>query len=174
MIKGILRFAMLGWLDRTGGAAFGTVKGAILLSGLVWLFILLPTGDIVSDLEQESKSFPVVRSVVPSLYQVFKVVLPASGTFMDQVREYIPVDNASEELTKLSKRALEQRIEEKIGQDLDSAIFDYLSRDDLITLLKNPELLEQLREQLQESNSDAQIALEKKSSQLEAYIPDLH
>lgn len=174
MIKGILRFAMLGWLDRTGGAAFGTVKGAILLSALVWLFILLPTGNIVSDLEQESKSFPAVRSVVPSLYQLFKVVLPAGGTFMDQVREYIPVDKASEELTKLSKRALEQRIEEEIGRDLDSELFEYLSRDDLITLLKNPELLNQLREQLQENNSDTQITLEKKSSQLEAYIPDLY
>lgn len=173
MIKGILRFAMLGWLDRTGGAAFGTVKGAILLSALVWLFILLPTGEIVSELEDESKSFPVVRSVVPSLYQVFKAVLPASGTFMDQVRGYIPLEEASEELTKLSKRALEQRVEEKLGLDLDSEVFDYLSRDDLITLLKNPELLERLREQLQERESETQIALDTKSSQLEAHIPDL-
>ena len=102
------------------------------------------------------------------------MVLPARGTFMDQVREYIPVDKASEELTKLSKRVLEQRIEEEIGQDLDSEIFEYLSRDDLITLLKNPELLEQLREQLQDNSSDTQIALEKKRSDLEAHIPDLY
>jgi membrane protein required for colicin V production len=65
VIKYVLRIVFLGWLDRLGGAAFGVVKGVLIVSVIfLVLTAFLPKG---TPLIRDSMSAPYVSMVSEKL-----------------------------------------------------------------------------------------------------------
>jgi len=60
----------LGWLNRLLGGSLGAVKGAIILSLVLWGLSLLPIEETTQQFRQNSKLYAPLEAVVPYLFGV--------------------------------------------------------------------------------------------------------
>ena len=70
-LKGVLKFAMLGWLDKLLGAVFGLAKGALILGLLIMAFNAVNTK--VPMVKEETLSGSVLY---PAMLQITDTVFP--------------------------------------------------------------------------------------------------
>ena len=89
ILKGIFKFAMLGWLDKAGGGAFGAAKGALLISALIWLLLFLPVQSYTNDLRDNSMTFGFLENFAPKVYDGMMRVIPGSVTFQEKIDGFI-------------------------------------------------------------------------------------
>jgi membrane protein required for colicin V production len=69
-----LKFAMLGWLNRLLGGLFGSVKGILILSILVFLISFVPFSTQFIEMigTDQSILFPLLKALGPELYEHIK------------------------------------------------------------------------------------------------------
>jgi membrane protein required for colicin V production len=97
--------AQLGWLEKLGGAGFGFLKGATIVSLLLLFISVVPFGtQLVSGLPQSKLNEPV-RSFAPSLFNLIMEVVPQSKTFYMECKESLEKLSATE-LAKDTKSLL--------------------------------------------------------------------
>ncbi|MBL7075479.1 CvpA family protein [candidate division KSB1 bacterium] len=53
-VQKILRFALLGWLDRLGGALFGLGKGGLVIAVLILIWAVTPYGPLLAEVGEKS------------------------------------------------------------------------------------------------------------------------
>ncbi len=58
----------LGWLNRLLGGAVGAIKGAVILSLILWGISLLPVETYTKQMRQHSKLYTPIESIVPHLF----------------------------------------------------------------------------------------------------------
>lgn len=84
-----LRLVLLGWIDRVGGLLFGFLKGALLISALLWVFALFPQTDSVKKIQDDSRLLPLVKPTLPLLYDGIVYVFPAAESFSEKMDDTI-------------------------------------------------------------------------------------
>ncbi|MBN1885221.1 MAG: CvpA family protein [Candidatus Krumholzibacteriota bacterium] len=82
LLQKIARISMLGWLDRTGGALLGAVKGLLLASLLLVVLLDLPL-PLPDDFRSEIEADPVVQVVHPVLPVLFDAVMSRTPARID-------------------------------------------------------------------------------------------
>ena len=86
-LRKLIRWTLLGWLDRGGGAMFGVFKGALVTSLLILLISLIPVSRGIENEEDNSLLFLPVRSVAPAVFNFIKHSFPKTKNFYDEVKE---------------------------------------------------------------------------------------
>jgi len=84
-----LKLVLLGWVDRVGGLLFGFLKGALLVSALLWVFALFPQTDSVQKIQDDSQLSPWVKPTLPLLYDGIVKVFPAAESFSEKMDDTI-------------------------------------------------------------------------------------
>ncbi len=97
-ISKVLRFSIIGWLDRAGGATLGVAFGAVLVScALVGLVAAPIDDDFKTEIREHPVAGPLLR-VAPAVYDVVRQVWDGEA-FFDMVRSAEPAARrAAEEL----------------------------------------------------------------------------
>ncbi len=91
LTKSIFKMALMGWLDRSGGLAFGGLKGALIISSLLPLFAFLPDNiQFVKETKQDSVIYKYLRGFAPKIYNTIGQLIPGSQSFADQIKDVIP------------------------------------------------------------------------------------
>jgi membrane protein required for colicin V production len=87
----ILSWAMLGWLNRIGGALIGFFKGLILAS-LFAIVLGFFSGQITPLNEgiKKSKIYPLVLNIAPFTFDVITGMLPSETSALDDLKNNIP------------------------------------------------------------------------------------
>ncbi len=112
VLRKVLRVTMLGWVDRLGGAAFGLLTGALLVSLLVMVVSLIPLNQKYRTQEQESLLFYPTRRFAPELFNWVVSVFPSTGDFYQEVHQAVTSKTRSlggplkEFLQSVQKRAI--------------------------------------------------------------------
>ena len=87
VLRKVLDWAHLGWMDRVGGGAFGLLKGAVLVSILALLVSLLPLGDEAEREMARSALFNPVRGVAPAVFNGLVKLAPSAGDFYSELEQ---------------------------------------------------------------------------------------
>ena len=84
ILKKILNFTPLGWIDDVAGGVLGLLKWSLVLSTLLWLFdkggIILP-----DDLTSESLLFPYLVLYAPKLLEFVANVFPVTTDLVSDI-----------------------------------------------------------------------------------------
>lgn len=168
IVKGIMRFAMMSWVDRTGGALFGALKGAVILSGVLWVVMFLPVDKYTSDIELNSKSYPYLKGFAPKVYNAAFQVIPGSETFLDKVKEYLPDGQSIGTMANFNNQDIMKQLEEQMGGQIDEDFLNKLGDQDL------NKMLDQAKEKGGNFNSDVQDKFSKQQQeQLEKLLKQM-
>jgi len=156
LLKRVMRFAMLGWLDRAGGAIFGGVKALIILSLLLWALLLLPRNRYLDDLEQNTITYSYVLGVAPILYDTALHLFPGTEQFVDRFKQYLPASRPDSGLARFDRRSPLEKLQEELGGQVDPDILRAFSREKIQELLDDPELREELMRRLEQQKQRAE------------------
>lgn len=148
LLKRFLRFSMLGWADRAGGAIFGAVKATILLSLLLWGLLLLPVERYTSDLETNTETYSIILGVAPTIYDGIVKVFPDARYFIHRMEKYLPVSGERTSFARFNRDTPLDRLEELLGDEVDPEVLRDFSKEKVQELLESPELREELRRRL--------------------------
>lgn len=135
IVKGLMQFAMMGWLDKTGGAAFGAVKGAVILSAVLWGVMFLPLEKYTQDIENNSKSYPYLRGFAPKVYDAMFKIIPGSGNFMDKMKEFLPDGKGIGAMAKFNNQDIMKQLEKQMGDQIDPDLLKGLSDENASKVL---------------------------------------
>ena len=118
MLTKVVSWAMLGWLNRLGGALIGLFKGMILAS-LIAIVLGFFSGQINSLQESINKShvYPMVLNVAPFTFDVITGLLPSDSNTIDDLKKNIPDFEIPEALDQLKYL---QQLNLFSGSDADS------------------------------------------------------
>ena len=94
-IQKLLSIAMLGWLNRLGGAAFGFLFGGMLLSLIVFMFSLIPVGNLPPG-KDNSRFYPYLEKFAPKVFGFYSKMIPGSDKIYQEVTSKV----LSEQLLK--------------------------------------------------------------------------
>lgn len=117
ILKGIFKFAMLGWLDKLGGGAFGALKGALLMSALVWLLLFLPVDSYTNDLRDNSISFGKLETFAPKVYDTLMHLIPGSISFQEKIESFISGDHTLRAMNFFRNPKFLKDLQDQIGHD---------------------------------------------------------
>ncbi|HEX9655097.1 MAG TPA: CvpA family protein [bacterium] len=87
MLERVFKSAMLGWLDKLGGAGVGFLKGATIVSLLLIFISLVPFGSRLVPGLPESRYYEPARNFAPKLFNLIMEVVPGSKSFYVEVKE---------------------------------------------------------------------------------------
>ncbi len=97
--KTIFKMALMGWLDRSGGLAFGGLKGALIISAVLPLFAFLPDKiDFVKETKRDSIIYKYLNGFAPKVYDTIGQMIPGSKSFADQFKDAFPSAGALDKL----------------------------------------------------------------------------
>jgi membrane protein required for colicin V production len=85
-----INFVMLGWLDHIGGLGFGFLKGAFIISYVLWLVALLPNTNFMKRLEKETATYSVLKNLAPRFFDTAMSIFPEAGNITDKIKGVIP------------------------------------------------------------------------------------
>ncbi|MCF7805359.1 MAG: CvpA family protein [Candidatus Marinimicrobia bacterium] len=122
IIKGIMQFAMMNWLDRSGGALFGALKGAVILSGVLWAITILPMDKFTNDIEAKSKSYPYLKGFAPKVYDAVFRVIPGSNSFAEKLQEFIPAGKSMGPVGQFGNEDIIKQLEDELGGKFDPQV----------------------------------------------------
>ena len=88
-LRKLMRWSLLGSLDRGGGVIIGIIKGALVTSLLALLISMIPVTEEMRQIQRDSYLFGRVRNVAPAVFNVIKRAVPQTKTFYDEVRETV-------------------------------------------------------------------------------------
>lgn len=77
----LVKFALLGWLDRLLGALFGFFKGAFLISLFLFLVTLLPLPKAVFASYDKGLLVQPIKNVTPTVFDALQWMLPGGRPF---------------------------------------------------------------------------------------------
>ncbi|MFQ6617225.1 MAG: CvpA family protein [Fidelibacterota bacterium] len=103
-VKTLLRLAFLGWIDKTGGAFFGLIKGALIISLIILLISFLPLKDLTARMESNSTLYNPLKNFAPGIYDFVIKFFPDAKNLYDKVKEKIP--EAPDIKNELLKRSI--------------------------------------------------------------------
>lgn len=90
-VRSVAKMAMLGWLDRSGGIVFGGLKGALIISAVLPLLLILPDKiTFVKDSRDHSLTFKYLNGFAPKVYDSIARVIPGSKSFATQLQDSFP------------------------------------------------------------------------------------
>lgn len=87
LLRKILDWALLGWVDRVGGSLFGLLKGTLIVSILALLISLIPLGSELEKAFNDSVLFHPVRAVAPAVFNGLMKVAPRAGDFYGEMEQ---------------------------------------------------------------------------------------
>jgi|GEM_PF-1328570 len=177
IVKGVMQFAMMGWLDKTGGAAFGALKGAVILSSILWAVMLLPLQKYTQDIEMNAKSYPYLKGFAPKVYNTMMHIVPGTSSFMDKMKEYIPDGNSIGDITNFSNQDIMKQLEEQMGGQIDPDLLKELSDENIDKILdqaKSAETGTELKDKFsREQQKELEQLLEKLRSESGDQLPGI-
>ncbi|MFH1853497.1 MAG: CvpA family protein [Candidatus Neomarinimicrobiota bacterium] len=89
--KLIFKMALMGWLDRGGGLLFGGLKGALIISSFLPLFLILPDSiAFVKETRNDSIIYKYLQGFAPKVYDSIAMIVPGSESFADKLKSVIP------------------------------------------------------------------------------------
>lgn len=155
LIKRMMRFVMLGWLDRAGGAIFGGIKALIILSLVLWVLLLLPRNRYLDDLEQNTITYSYVLGAAPMLYDTILHVFPGTEQFVQRFEQYLPTSGPDSGLARFNRHSPIDQLQEELGGQVDPDILRAFSKEKIQELLNDPELRAQLMRSLERQKQQA-------------------
>ena len=87
-IKKLVEISMLGWVDRGGGALFGTLKASFIISSVLLTISFIP-GDFSKNLEKKSKFYTPMKGIAPTVYDWIYGMFPDALSFQDKIAKTI-------------------------------------------------------------------------------------
>ncbi|MBN2030255.1 CvpA family protein [bacterium] len=87
VIRRVVKWSFLGWVDRGGGMALGIFKGTFITSLLALLISLIPLSEKAENMQKQSLLFHPIRSVAPAVFNFLKSTFPKTKNFYEEVRE---------------------------------------------------------------------------------------
>ncbi|NQU28891.1 MAG: CvpA family protein [Candidatus Marinimicrobia bacterium] len=101
----IFNFALMGWLDKGGGLLFGSIKGALVISAFLPLFMFLPDSiSFVKDTKRNSVAYKYLQGFAPQVYNSIAKLIPGSDNFATKIQAAFPTAGT---FNKLSKRNID-------------------------------------------------------------------
>ena len=87
LLQKLFKYALLGWLEKLGGALMGFLKGATIVS-LVLIFIaMIPFGpQLIPDLDR-SKLYRPMQGFAPTIFDWITQFIPNSKSFYGELKE---------------------------------------------------------------------------------------
>lgn len=119
VLRHLMRWTFIGWVDRGGGMIFGVFKGTLIASLLLLLITLIPRPRKIQEVEEESLLYQPVRSVAPAVFNFLKHTFPKTKDFYEEVKEGFSekskdiVDNMKEKRLKSLQKELEDGIKKE-------------------------------------------------------------
>jgi membrane protein required for colicin V production len=115
-IRKLIKWTLLGWLDKGGGILIGLFKGALIASLAMLLVSVIPLPEKTEKQKEKSFLYKPVSEVAPAVFNIIKVAFPKTKDFYEEIKEGF-TDTAEEavgdalknEIKKLQKEA-EDRI----------------------------------------------------------------
>jgi membrane protein required for colicin V production len=109
--KFILKIALMGWLDRTGGFLFGGFKGILIASAILSIICVLPDSVLfVKNTKNNSILSPYIQNLSPKIYNTISAIFPESKSFTDKIKELIPDSSMFTDLESKKKNGLLDKI----------------------------------------------------------------
>ncbi len=87
VLRRIVKWSFLGWVDRGGGMALGIFKGTLIASLLALLISLIPLSEKMESMQEQSVLFHPVRLVAPAVFNFLKSSFPQTKDFYEEIRE---------------------------------------------------------------------------------------
>ncbi len=129
VVKSILKLAMLGWLDKLGGGAFGAAKGALLLSALIWLLLFLPIDSYTNNLRDNSLTFRPLENFAPQVYNGLLKVIPNSIPFQEKIQQFISGDHPLQVTSIFKNPKFLEDLQGQIGKEKTSELLKKIKAD---------------------------------------------
>jgi len=129
ILKNILKFAMLGWLDRLGGGAFGAAKGALLISALIWVLLFLPVDSYTNNLRENSMSFRPLENFAPQVYNGLRKMIPNSQPFQDKIDRFISRDHTLKAMNVFKNPKFLKDLQDQIGNEKTSDLLKQINSE---------------------------------------------
>jgi len=87
LLQKIVKYSLLGWLDKASGGVIGLLKGGIIVSLITIMLAAIPlTPHLLPGIER-SKLFTPTTRFAPTLFDVVMTIVPRSKTFYSEIKE---------------------------------------------------------------------------------------
>jgi len=87
-LKKLLQITMLGWVDSGGGALFGGLKAAFIISSVLLAISIIP-GDFTKSIEKKSKFYGPMKGIAPMVYDWIYGIFPDALSFQEKIGKTI-------------------------------------------------------------------------------------
>ena len=99
--KVIFNFALMGWLDKSGGLLLGSIKGALIISAFLPLFMFLPDSiSFVKETKHNSAIYKNLQGFAPQVYNSIAKLIPGSDNFATKIQDAFPTAGTFNKLSK--------------------------------------------------------------------------
>ena len=85
----VVKWVLLGWVDKLAGAVSGFLKGAIIASLMLLIITAMPLVESLIPGKDESKLFEPTQKFAPAVFDLAVVVFPDSKSFYEEVKDSI-------------------------------------------------------------------------------------
>jgi len=91
-IHKLLNIASLGWLNRLGGAVFGTLFGGLLITLLVFILSIVPISGEFPPGKNDSQFYPYFEELAPKIFGMYSKMMPGASRMFGEISESILTD----------------------------------------------------------------------------------